>query len=187
MRAFTPYVVFAACASVAIGMATIRAAWAGQPALAGDGYLRRVQGPSAPSPAPPPAPSPAPAPVPSPQAPQSQGAPPRRAPLLNTLSDIGLALEICWEGNMPPPDQARPGMMVTVMLTFTRAGQLLGEPRFTFTTREATSETRALYQRAVVAAINTCTPLPLSEGLGNAIAGRPVTFPFVDRRNQKGA
>jgi hypothetical protein len=77
-------------------------------------------------------------------------------------------------------------MSVTVMLAFTRTGTVLGEPRFTYMTPEATPETRALYQRAVVAAINTCTPLPLSESLGNALAGRPNTMRFIDRRNEKG-
>jgi hypothetical protein len=112
--------------------------------------------------------------------------PPRRPPQLNTLRDVGMALEICWRANQPPLDQARPGMNVTVMLAFTRTGALLGEPRFTYMTPEASAETKALYQRAVVAAINACTPLPISEALGNALAGSPKIMPFIDRRNQKG-
>lgn len=119
-----------------------------------------------------------------------QGAPaakaPRRMPQLNTLRDVGLALEICWEANEPPLAQSRPGMNVTVMLTFTKAGELLGEPKFTYVTPEATQETRALYEQAVAAAIDACTPLPLSEALGNALAGSPKIMPFIDRRNQKG-
>jgi hypothetical protein len=117
---------------------------------------------------------------------QAAPQPPRRAPLLNTLRDVGMALEICWRANEPPLDQARPGMTVTVMLAFTRSGALLGEPRFTYITPEAKAETKALYQRAVVAAINACTPLPISEALGNALAGSPKIMPFIDRRNQKG-
>ena len=111
---------------------------------------------------------------------------PPHPPQLNTLRDVGLALEICWLANEPPLEQARPGMTVTVMLTFTRSGALQGEPRFTYVTREASAETRALYQRAAVAAINACTPLPFTEALGNALAGRPNTMRFVDERNQKG-
>lgn len=114
------------------------------------------------------------------------GGPPRRAPLLNTLRDVGLALEICWRTHQPPLAQARPGMNVTVMLTFNRSGELLGEPRFTYITPEATPETRALYQRAVVAAIDACTPLPVSPALGAALAGSPKIMPFIDRRNEKG-
>jgi hypothetical protein len=119
---------------------------------------------------------------------EDQGAaqPPRRPPQLNTLRDVGMALEICWRANEPPLDQARPGMTVTVMLAFTKTGELLGEPRFTYITREASAETRALYQRAVVTAINACTPLPITEALGNALAGSPKTMSFIDRRNQKG-
>ncbi len=121
---------------------------------------------------------------PQPQAPTPAHT--RRMPQLNTLRDVGLALEICWEANEPPLARARPGMNVTVMLTFTRSGQILGEPRFTYITPEASPETKALYQRAVVAAIDSCTPLPISPGLGNALAGTPKVMPFIDRRNQKG-
>ncbi len=128
------------------------------------------------------------APQGQPQPPQAAPpAPPQhRLPRLSTLRDVGLALEICWEANEPPLAQARPGMNVTVMLTFTRSGQILGEPRFTYMTPEATAETKALYQRAVVAAIDACTPLPISPALGNALAGSPKVMPFIDRRNQKG-
>jgi hypothetical protein len=53
-------------------------------------------------------------------------------------------------------------------------------------TPEASAETKALYQRAVVAAINACTPLPITPALGNALAGTPKIKAFIDRRNQKG-
>jgi hypothetical protein len=113
---------------------------------------------------------------------------PRRAPVrLNTLHDIGLALGACWAAHLPPIAEARPGMRVTVMLTFTRSGEVLGEPRFTYITPEAPADTKARYQRAAVDAINSCTPLPFSDGLGNAIAGRPNIFPFTDWRNEKKA
>ena len=107
-------------------------------------------------------------------------------PLLNTLRDVGNALGKCWRDNQPPLDQARPGMTVTMMLTFNRSGALLGEPRFTYVTREASAETKALYERAAVAASNACTPLPFTEALGNAVAGRPHIMRFMDERNLKG-
>ena len=119
------------------------------------------------------------------QDPAKAQAPPRMPPL-NTMRDMGLALDICWIANLPPIEQARPGMNVTVMLTFTRSGALQGEPRFTYVTREASAETKALYQRAAVAAINACTPLPFTDALGNAVAGRPHTKTFMDQRNLKG-
>jgi hypothetical protein len=106
--------------------------------------------------------------------------------VLNTLVDVAAALETCWEANEPPLEKARPGMNVTVMLNFNRSGEIFGEPRFTYVTPEASAETKALYQRAVVAALDACVPLPFSPALGNALAGIPKIMPFIDRRNEKG-
>jgi hypothetical protein len=107
---------------------------------------------------------------------------PLRMPQLNTLQDVFSALERCWRTNDPPLDQARPGMNVTIILTFTRSGALQGEPRFTYVTREASEETKALYRRAAVAALNACAPLPFTEALGNAVAGHPFAKRFIDLR-----
>jgi hypothetical protein len=119
---------------------------------------------------------------------QAPPTPPRRLHFrtLDTLADVARALEACWEANQPPLAQARPGMNVTVMLNFTRRGEIFGEPRFTYITPEAKPETRARYQRAVVAAIDACVPLPFSPSLGDALAGTPKVMPFIDRRNEKG-
>ena len=155
------HVVLGGCVAVAVGLMATSPGRAGEAVWATGGALWRIQDDGIAQPA-------------------------RRPPVLNTLNDIGLALSICWSVHLPPIAQARPGMRVTVMLTFTKSGEILGEPRFTFVTREASPETRALYQRVAVAAIDTCTPLPFSERLGNAVAGRPNIFPFVDWRNAKG-
>jgi hypothetical protein len=106
---------------------------------------------------------------------------------LETLRDIHLAMEICWRANLPPPAQATPGMRVTVRVSFTRIGEILGEPLFTFATPGVPAETRARYQRAAAAALARCTPLPFTDSLGNAVAGTPRVFVFIDRRNEKRA
>ena len=104
---------------------------------------------------------------------------------LNTIKDLYGALYACW---VPPPQsEARPGMEITVQLTFNRRGEVMGEPRFTFITPNASPEHRAVYQRAVVAAINRCAPLPFTDALGGALAGRPISIRFIDQRNQRGA
>jgi hypothetical protein len=102
---------------------------------------------------------------------------------LNTIGDVSSAFKTCW---LPPPlDQARPGMQITVIVSFTRTGEVNGEPRFSYMTPEATAAQRAAYQRAVVEAINRCTPLGFTPGLGNALAGRPFAIRFVDDRSIK--
>jgi len=105
--------------------------------------------------------------------------------LANRLNEIGPLMSKCLQ--MPPDDIARAGMRVTVRLAFTRDGQILGEPRFTFTTPGVPTEIRAAYQRAVVDMLNRCTPLPITKELGGAIAGRPFVFPIIETRKEKKA
>jgi len=105
--------------------------------------------------------------------------------LANRLDEIGPLMAKCLQ--LPPDDVARAGMRVTVRLAFTRDGEILGEPRFTFTTPGVPAEIRAAYQRAVVNMLNRCTPLPITKELGGAIAGRPFVFPIVETRKEKKA
>jgi hypothetical protein len=104
--------------------------------------------------------------------------------LANQLSEIGPILSKCLQ---LPSDIFRPGMRVTVRLAFTRDGEILGEPRFTFTTPGVSPEVKAAYQRAAVDMLNRCTPLPITKELGGAIAGRPFVIPIIDMRNEKKA
>ena len=129
--------------------------------------------------------SPGRAPVPPPQGQVEPAPPPDRGKLANRLDEIGALLSKCLQ--MPPGDIARPGMRVTLRLAFTRDGEILGEPRFTFTTPGVPPEIRAAYQRAAVDMLNRCTPLPITKELGGAIAGRPLVIPIVETRNEKKA
>jgi hypothetical protein len=104
---------------------------------------------------------------------------------LDTLGQLFAALRACW--TPPPVEDARPGMEVSIRLSFDRGGNILGEPRFTYTTHGVTQEQRNTYRRAVVDSLNRCTPLPLSAGLGGAIAGRPLSIRFIDNRKLRGA
>ena len=104
---------------------------------------------------------------------------------LNTLTDLGAALRACW---VPPPlEQARPGMQITVMMSFRRNGELFGQPRITFESAGASDGDRLAYRTAVAQMLKRCSPLPFSEGLGNAIAGRPFPMRFIDNRKLKQA
>jgi hypothetical protein len=114
-----------------------------------------------------------------------QGEPTKPAAPLNTIQEVFSALEACW---IPPDlDHARPGMQITVLLSFRRSGELNGKPRVTYETPGATDAQRLAYRYALARAIARCTPLPFTEALGNALAGRPMTMRFIDRRNLKQA
>jgi hypothetical protein len=104
---------------------------------------------------------------------------------LNTINDLGAALRACW---VPPPlIQSRAGMQITVQMTFKRNGELFGQPRITFESPGASEDERLAYRVAVAQMLKRCTPLPFTDGLGNAVAGRPFTMRFIDDRKLKQA
>jgi hypothetical protein len=101
---------------------------------------------------------------------------------LNTLSAMFAALRRCW---VPPPAaEARHGMQMSVRLSFKRTGEIIGEPRVTFTSPNTPPEVRDAYHQSIIAALERCTPMPFTTGLGGAIAGRPIAIRFVDNREQ---
>jgi hypothetical protein len=104
---------------------------------------------------------------------------------VNTLSELMAALRACW---VPPPlDQSRAGMQITVQVSFRRNGELLGQPRITFESAGASDDERLAYRIAVAKMLKRCTPVPVTEALGNALAGRPLTIRFVDNRKLRQA
>jgi hypothetical protein len=100
---------------------------------------------------------------------------------LDTIGDMFNALRACW---VPPPqDEARPGMQMSVRLSFTSSGQMIGAPRVTYASPGAPPAARDMYHDAIMAALERCTPMPFTPGLGGALAGRPIAIRFVDNRN----
>jgi hypothetical protein len=104
-----------------------------------------------------------------------------RAPI-NTLNELEAALLVCWEP--PPIEQSRPGMQITVLMSFKRNGELFGQPRIIFQSRDASDAERAPYRTAVAEMLKRCASLPFTEALGNALAGAPLTMRFVDDRER---
>jgi hypothetical protein len=104
---------------------------------------------------------------------------------VDRLYDLGPLLSKCLV--MPPDDEVRPGMRVTLKLAFKRNGELLAEPRFTYTTHEAPAEVKTAYHEAALDMLKRCTPLPITAELGGAIAGRPFVVPIVETRPEKKA
>jgi hypothetical protein len=103
---------------------------------------------------------------------------------LNTLADIHRALRGCWR--WPPLSEAHAGMEFTVRLSFKRNGEIFGA-RITYQTPSVSDEERSLYYGALLQALSRCSPLPVSASLGEAIAGRPMTFHIHDTRQQRKA
>jgi hypothetical protein len=101
-------------------------------------------------------------------------------PALDSIGAMYAALRACW---VPPPkDEARHGMQYTVRLAFKRDGKMVAPPRVTYASHDAPADVRDVYRDAVNAALKRCTPLHFTDGMGGAVAGRPIAIRFVDSR-----
>ncbi len=99
---------------------------------------------------------------------------------LDSISAMFAALRACW---VPPPkDEARHGMEYTIRFAFKRDGEIVAPPRVTYASHDAPADVRDIYRDAVNAALKRCTPLHFSDGMGGAVAGRPIAIRFVDNR-----
>ncbi len=99
---------------------------------------------------------------------------------LGSIRAMFAALRACW---VPPPkDEARHGMEYTIRFAFKRDGEILAPPRVTYSSHDAPADVRDIYRDAVNAALKRCTPLHFSDGMGGAVAGRPIAIRFVDNR-----
>ena len=99
---------------------------------------------------------------------------------LDNIGDLFAELRSCW--SPPPPEVARQGMQMSVRFSFKRSGEMIGPPRITFATAGVPADTRATYLKAINASLEACIPLKFTDGLGGALAGRPIAIRFVDNR-----
>jgi hypothetical protein len=67
---------------------------------------------------------------------------------------------------------------VTVRLSFSRIGAVIGEPHVTYIRGPTKTELRIEIANSILAAIKACTPLPFTRALGEAIAGRMFAIRF---------
>jgi hypothetical protein len=99
---------------------------------------------------------------------------------LDNIGDLFAALRSCW--SPPLEDAAREGMQMSVRFSFKRSGEMIATPRVTFATAGVSADTRATYLKAINASLGACLPLKFTEGLGGALAGRPIAIRYVDNR-----
>jgi hypothetical protein len=98
---------------------------------------------------------------------------------VSTLEDLFKRLHNCWRA--PPPSKANPED-VTVLVTFERGGNIFGQPKITYESDQATDNDRLLYRIAVMETLQRCTPMPFTDSMGGAVAGRPFAIRFVNRK-----
>jgi hypothetical protein len=87
----------------------------------------------------------------------------------------------CWKP--PPAARANPDIDITVIVSFSRDGNILGHPKVSYQSEQATDNDRLAYRIAAMEALQRCTPMPFTEGMAGAVAGRPFAIQFHNRRS----
>jgi hypothetical protein len=95
-----------------------------------------------------------------------------KPPVVTRAHGIATGLAACWR---PPHDDDQ----VTVRISFTREGAVIGEPKIVFVRSSGGRADDAALAASMLAAIRDCTPLNFSARLGAAIAGQVLAIRFI--------
>ena len=99
---------------------------------------------------------------------------------VDNIKEAFARLRTCWKP--PPESQANPDVEITVIVSFKRDGNILGHPKITYESEHATDNDRLAYRVAVMETLQRCTPMPFTEAMGGAVAGRPFAIRFQNRK-----
>jgi hypothetical protein len=98
---------------------------------------------------------------------------------VNSIREVVERLRSCWQ---PPLASRANAIDITVIVSFNRAGEILGRPRITYESEQATDNDRVLYRIAVMEALQRCLPMPFTESMAGAVAGHPFAIQFHTTR-----
>src|SRR5260370_13081206 len=90
---------------------------------------------------------------------------------VNTIKEAIAKLYSCWK---PPPASRANPIDITVVVSFNRAGEILGPPRISYESEQATDNDRLIYRVAVMEALQRCTPMPFTYAMADAVASRTL-------------
>ena len=93
---------------------------------------------------------------------------------INTAKEMFSAIYACWE---PPPGTA--GMSITLQFSLRRQGTLIGKPRATYSKLGGDEALNRAFVASILKALDKALPLPLTDGMGGAIAGRMLAQRFT--------
>jgi hypothetical protein len=95
-------------------------------------------------------------------------------PAVSRVHGIATGIAACWR---PRHDDDQ----VTVRLSLTREGAVIGEPRIVYARSSGGAADDSGLANSMLAAIRECTPLHFSARLGAAIAGQVLDIRFIGR------
>ena len=102
-----------------------------------------------------------------------------------SLKDLWQILGTCPKAAKGP--SGSDGSEVTVLFSIKRDGTLNGKPRITHSRLTGDEATQKAFVAEAFASVARCFPLAITDGLGGAIAGRPLRLRIANQRNDQGA
>ncbi|WP_246671479.1 MULTISPECIES: hypothetical protein [unclassified Mesorhizobium] len=87
---------------------------------------------------------------------------------------MSAAIFACWQ---PPPGTA--GMSLTLRFSLRRNGTLIGKPRATYSKLGSDDALSRAFVASILEALDKALPLPVSDSMGEAIAGRMLAPRFT--------
>jgi hypothetical protein len=104
---------------------------------------------------------------------------------MERLAEVPPSFAKCWK--TPEGLKSFERTEITARFGIKRNGELMGEPRITFSTLPPDTRARELLTEAALNAVKLCTPVNLSQSLGEAIAGKTISIRFIyEGRKGKG-
>ncbi len=97
----------------------------------------------------------------------------------NTLRELFAELNSC----LVTP-RGHVGSELTIVFSLRRDGALLGKPKITFAKLPGDVSEQHKFAESIEVAFNKCLPVSITDGLGGAIAGRPLSMRFVIRARE---
>jgi len=99
---------------------------------------------------------------------------PARAAPAETLDALFADLRRCLSGS-----RGTDGSDLTIVFSLRRNGSLIGTPRISHAELPGNRAEQQQFLASVASAFARCLPLDITDGLGGAIAGRPMRFRIV--------
>ena len=100
-----------------------------------------------------------------------------RAAPANTLKDLDARLGACFAGVLLSSDAE-----VTIVFSLKRNGSLNGKPRISYAKLPSDPSQRSSDAATIAHALDACLPIEITDGLGGAIAGRPIALRIGAKR-----
>jgi hypothetical protein len=97
----------------------------------------------------------------------------------NSLRELYTALGECVKA-----PAGLPGSEITIIFSLKRNGSLLGKPKISHAKLLGDTNAQRDFVAGVLAGFDRCLPVSITDGLGGAVAGRPLNFRIISQPRQ---